>query len=169
MGNYMHTNDSHLPRYSAIIFDLYGTLIPWCKNGFKTMLLEIADVLGANGDEFVRVIYKISNESMTGQFGTIADEIEYICRLLETDTDADSIEQAAQLWSDFHWQGYEKPYPGALSSLQQLRKIGMRTGVITNCGAEAPELWAHSQLAPLFDTVLFSVTEGIQKPVNDSM
>lgn len=164
IDNYMHTINSHIASYNAVIFDLHGTLIPWCKNGFRKMLREMVDVLRANEDEFVQVIYEISKQSMTGQFGTIAGEIAYACRVLETDADADSIEQAAQWWSDFHWQGYEKPYPGALSSLQQLRKIGMRTGVITNCGAEAPELFARSQFPPHIDTALFSVTERIQKP-----
>jgi|GEM_PF-3431632 len=160
----MAESTSQSNKYNAVIFDLHGTLIPWCKNGFLSMLLEMADIVGVDKDEFIRVIYDISNQSMTGQFGTIAGEIEYICRILQTDADAGSIEQAAQLWSDFHWQGYEKPYAGAISVLQHLRKIGTKTGLITNCGAEAPELWTRSQFASLVDTALFSVDEGMQKP-----
>ncbi len=32
-------------RYDAVIFDLHGTLIPWSRDGFRALLLEMADTV----------------------------------------------------------------------------------------------------------------------------
>ena len=151
-------------RYDAAIFDLHGTLIPWSKDGFRAMLMKMADTIGANGDEFIRVMGETAHESMVGQFGSVVAQVEHHCLALGVHASTRSVEQAAQRWFDFHWQGYEMPYTSAFDVLQRLHEMGVKIGIITNCGAEAPELWSRSRFAPLADTAIFSVTEGIAKP-----
>lgn len=151
-------------RYEAVIFDLHGTLIPWCKVGFRAMLSNAASVLGVDDEGFARTIGELADESMTGRFPSMADEFIHVCRSLDANADYDAVEQAAQLWMDFHWQNYENPYPGAVSLLQNLKEDGLKIGLVTNCSIDTPGLWARSQFAPLVDAAVFSSVEGVVKP-----
>jgi putative hydrolase of the HAD superfamily len=56
------------------------------------------------------------------------------------------------------------PRPGAAPVLRRLRTGGYRTGLVTNCTSEVPQLWRDGPLASLVDAEVFSCAEGLSKP-----
>ena len=51
-----------------------------------------------------------------------------------------------------------------LHGLRQIKSLGLRIGVISNCSVEEVEAWAACPLAPLLDEVVFSYQVGHVKP-----
>jgi putative hydrolase of the HAD superfamily len=51
-----------------------------------------------------------------------------------------------------------------LDMLEQLRTRGVRLGLISNCSVEEVTAWGTSELAPMFDEVVFSYQVGHLKP-----
>lgn len=150
--------------YHAVIFDLYGTLVPWCKHGFLSMVQDMAAELGVDAESFDRVMDELGHQSMAGRFASLADEVAHICSILDICADSDSIDRAVSLWMEFHRRGFDTPYPHALDTLRRIREMGFVVGLISNCNHDTPLLWPQSQLAPLVDVAAFSVTEGLVKP-----
>ena len=56
------------------------------------------------------------------------------------------------------------PRPGAISLLKSLKAQEYSLGLLSNCSIEIPELWSETPFASLFDTCVFSASEGLAKP-----
>jgi len=56
------------------------------------------------------------------------------------------------------------PRPEAVEVLLQLKTAGLKTGLISDCSGEGPELWKRTALAPLFDATIFSCQVNMHKP-----
>jgi putative hydrolase of the HAD superfamily len=56
------------------------------------------------------------------------------------------------------------PQPFAISTLTELKRLSYKTGLVSNCSPEVPQLWTETLLYPLIDAALFSCTEQIKKP-----
>ena len=53
---------------------------------------------------------------------------------------------------------------GLVSALADARGLGLRLGVVSNSEGHLPRLFAHVGLSGLFDTIVDSAIEGVQKP-----
>ena len=42
--------------------------------------------------------------------------------------------------------------------------MGLRLGLLSDCGPDVPQLWPQCPLAPLIDSAVFSCQEGRKKP-----
>jgi len=56
------------------------------------------------------------------------------------------------------------PVPGARETIEELRRRGLRTGLITVCSEDVPQLWPETAFQGLFDTEVFSCSVGLRKP-----
>ncbi len=56
------------------------------------------------------------------------------------------------------------PRDGALETIKKLKNKGFKIGLITNCTAEAPDLWDQTPFDSLIDTAVFSSSVGHMKP-----
>ncbi len=56
------------------------------------------------------------------------------------------------------------PRPEALDVLKEVRTRGYTTGLISDCSADVPEVWAATPLVPFFDVAIFSCIAGVTKP-----
>jgi putative hydrolase of the HAD superfamily len=56
------------------------------------------------------------------------------------------------------------PRPGAIETLRELHRRGLRLGLITVCSDDLPAVWAETAFAGLFDTEVFSCDVGLRKP-----
>jgi putative hydrolase of the HAD superfamily len=57
-----------------------------------------------------------------------------------------------------------QPRANAVEVLTALRAKGLRIGLLSDCSAELPELWADLPLADLVDEPVFSALVGERKP-----
>jgi putative hydrolase of the HAD superfamily len=56
------------------------------------------------------------------------------------------------------------PLPGAIEMLDSLKEQGMKTGLVSDCSSEVPNIWTNTPFGHLFDITIFSCTEGVKKP-----
>jgi len=151
-------------KYSAVIFDLFGTLVAEpSRRKQQSLLRKMSAVLSVPADDFMQLWAETRDKRTLGIFSSLEANIEYICRVLDAPVKADQIKLASQLKADSIRRPL-KPRVGAVELLSQLKLADYRTGLISNCGPEVPSLWEETLLAPLLDIAIFSAMEGFKKP-----
>jgi putative hydrolase of the HAD superfamily len=155
----MGSNEAYGPR-TAVIFDLWGTLVPFPDAIWDNVLAQSAEVLGAGLNEFLRAWHA---DYENRAIGSIEASLRRVCQQAGIAPDEASIRSALEI-RRIALTGMFMPRPDALPTLRRLRARGHRVGLITNCTSEVPQLWRHSRLSPLTDTAVFSCAEGLRKP-----
>jgi len=148
----------------AVIFDFFGTLVPnFSLSEHKVVLGRMADLMGAPREAFIQQWFDTTVLRMTGEYSSTRDNIEAICRTLEVPFDAESCEQAvAERY--VYARANSAPRSTAIETLREIRKRGLKTGLISDCSCELPDIWRETSFAPLFDVTTFSVVAKIKKP-----
>jgi len=151
-------------KYSAVIFDLFGTLIDnFSTEEYRGVWTEMASVLLAPEEEFTNLWLGTFDERATGVIKSLEANVEYVCQKLNVPVDGRRVELAAQIRFDFEIR-LVTPRPDAIEVLSRLKSAGYKTGLITDCSSELTELWEDLPLAPLIDVAVFSCLAGIKKP-----
>jgi putative hydrolase of the HAD superfamily len=151
-------------RYEAVIFDLFGTLVPNVPQWqYERSVEEMADKVGVAPREFVRLWLQTSEYRATGRFPSIDANIEYILGVTRVVADDDGITAAVELRRAFT-RGMLEPRSGAIETLTRLRRLGCKIGLISDCSPEVPLLWRETFLEPLVDMTIFSCEMKIRKP-----
>jgi putative hydrolase of the HAD superfamily len=151
------TGDDHA---SAVIFDLWGTLVPFDAALWSSCEARIIDALGADAEAF-KTGWRADYPARV--VGTLEDSFRRVCSATGTSADDAAIARAVRIRSDTHSQMF-RPRDDAVTTLRRLREAGYRTGLITNCTSEIPALWSESVLAALVDHPVFSCAAGVRKP-----
>lgn len=127
------------------------------------MLGQMACLTGAPVDRFVAGWLATFDQRATGIFPTSQSNIEFVCRSLHvTPTDL-QLRAAIQLRYDFE-KRHIVPRPGALQTLRAVRSLGLKTGLISDCSSDLPQIWSETPFAPLFDAAVFSCCAKVRKP-----
>jgi len=151
-------------KYQAVIFDLFGTLIDnYSIEEHEGVLREMASVLSAPSDEFIRLWYDTFNERCTGILQLPEDNIDYVCRKLGVPVEDSRRKLAARMRFDLTVRSL-RPSPETIQVISHLKSRGYRTGLVTDCSAEVPAIWKDTPFAPLFDVTVFSCMVGVKKP-----
>jgi putative hydrolase of the HAD superfamily len=147
-------------RHDSVIFDLWGTLVPFRAAAWAEELARIAAELGASPDEFRQAWRARYAERITGDVEACLRDV---CQALSLPADEAAVQRALEIRLAAHADMFV-PRPEAVPALRQLRALGYRLGLVSNCSSEIPRLWQDSPLSPLVDTALFSCTERLRKP-----
>jgi putative hydrolase of the HAD superfamily len=151
-------------KYKAVIFDLFGTLIPnFSASEYRRTVLQVADILKAPPEAFWELWSATFKEGVLGFFPTPESKIEYICGKLGVMFSLAALHESAQIRYDFE-KATMHPRPEAVGVLRGLRSLALKIGLITDCSAEAPREWPNTSLAPWFDVTVFSCLVGMKKP-----
>ncbi len=152
-------------KYSAVIFDLFGTLIENLRREkFEEMLSEMASVLSVPSQDFIRSWNDTWKERSTGYFSTLESDILAICRSLNARPEEALLLKAAEIGRGFARTLLMRPRETGLLTLSKLKEAGYRIGLISNCAANVPSVWPGTPLAPLIDVPVFSCSVGLMKP-----
>ena len=143
----------------AVIFDLWGTLIPFESERWQPVLVSIAEALGVATEEFEREWRRGYHQRLVSD---LRAHFESVCRSLGV-TRAGAVEDGLKLRLEGH-RAMFVPRQDAVATLKELHARGYMTGLITNCSSEVPELLHRSPLAGLFDVEVFSCSAGLRKP-----
>jgi putative hydrolase of the HAD superfamily len=143
----------------AVIFDLWGTLIPFASDRWERGFESMAEALGVPREQFERVWRDGYEQRLVSD---LRSSVEYACGVLGV-TRADAIEEAFRLRVEMHRETFA-PREDAVPTLRELRARGYPIGLVTNCSSEVPELVSESSLAGLFDVEVFSCRAGLRKP-----
>jgi putative hydrolase of the HAD superfamily len=152
-------------RFRAVIFDLFGTLVPNFPSGrFKESLEAMAQAVGIEPDVFRRLWIKdTALERFTGKLPTIAANVRRICDLAGSTVTDKQVKEAVNLRHEFT-RGVLDPRPDAVGTLLELKTASLCRGLISDCTPEVPDLWSSTPFAPLIDVPIFSCAVGLKKP-----
>jgi putative hydrolase of the HAD superfamily len=138
----------------AVVFDLWDTLVDWPVDGWADVQRQAAARLGLDEERFVE-LWRETYEMR--QVGPISDAV----RALGADEEATGA--VLTLRRDFTRTALA-PRPGAIDTLAELRRRGLRLGMISVCSEEVAELWNGTPFAGLIDSAVFSCSVGLRKP-----
>jgi len=151
-------------KYEAVIFDLFGTLVPnMSLPEHRAILVRMAHLLSAPTDDFVQLWFDTFNERCTGIFQSPDDNVAYICRTLGVSVNETKVKRATRIRFNYSVQSMV-PRSDAIELLSTLKTYGYKTGLISDCSAELPAIWADTPFAPLIDVPTFSCSTGMRKP-----
>lgn len=143
----------------AVVFDLWQTLAVWPEEQSAKLRRAWSEAVGVPAERLVegwldRDLYRLR------EAGPIAPAIAALYERLGIDADArDILPQRLELTREAL-----VPVEGAISTLQELRRRGLGTGLISNCTEEVPLVWEETPFSGLFDAAVFSATSGLLKP-----
>jgi putative hydrolase of the HAD superfamily len=123
----------------------------------------MASVLGAPVEEFVSLWYAKSEGLISGIFPDYHSYIKHVCTHLGTEPPVDKINAAAGLPFGETRRVAMTPHEGAIELLTYLKSNGYKTGLITDCAADIPEIWDETPFATLIDITVYSCSEGMNK------
>lgn len=148
----------------AVVFDFFGTLTdPGIEAGRRGAAAVTAAALGVPAGPFWTAMATSFTERITGRHGGTRSILAEMARRCGAEPDEASLDAAVEA----HHAGSVplwRPRPGALDVLAELRRRGLRLGVLSDCGAELCQGWAGTPYAPLVDATVFSWLEGARKP-----
>ena len=151
-------------KYEAVIFDLFGTLINnYSIQQHESVLRQMASVLAAPPKDFMQLWYDTFNERCIGVFRNAEANIDYVCQKLGLPAEDNRKSLAARIRFNFTVRSMI-PMPESVAVLSHLKSAGYKTGLVTDCSAEAPVIWPDIPFAPLFNVTVFSCLVGLKKP-----
>ena len=149
---------------AAVVFDLFNTLTaPVDDSEFRSSLAEMALAVGADPDAFTQGWFKLWRELFGGGFATVEACVRGVCDAIGLRVAETAITRAAQMRTEFSRRTLH-PRPDALSTMDRIRSLGLRTALISNCSPDVPVLWPATDFAQAIDQPLFSCVEGLIKP-----
>ncbi len=145
----------------AIIFDLFHTLTS----------LEVSKAPGPSTAELLGIEPETWNEHWLKDpfdysLGLVPVEIPIsrLARQLNPSVTEQQIAQAIELRHHRFRHALINIEPETINGLRELRLVGYKLGLISNCGCDEIIHWDESPLAPLFDTAVFSCEVKLKKP-----
>jgi len=144
----------------AVIFDLWGTLVPIDPGRWRHTYKRIARSLGVAPEDFRREWSRASDERT---MGSVARSFRNACQALGVKISEEMFEEVLALRRSTLQQSFV-PRREAEPTLRDLRQRGYLTALLTNCDSDVPGAWEHSPLAELVDVEVFSCREGLMKP-----
>jgi putative hydrolase of the HAD superfamily len=151
-------------EYSAVIFDLFGTIV----DGFMASSAGLSDAefpaaLGVPNDSFMKNWRELINRRTLGEFQTVEASIEHACNIIGACVTAEQMAKAVEIRLKLTRRALT-PRPDAIVTLAKLKNAGFKVGLLSNCSIEIPIVWPETEFAGLFDDTVFSSRERIKKP-----
>lgn len=143
----------------AVVFDLWQTLAVWPDDESHDLRRRWSDRLGITVEQLDDHWYGAERYRQR-ETGPIADAVEALHRAIGTDVEVGEV----LAWRLELTRGSLVPAAGVLSTLGELRRRGLATGLVSNCTEEVALVWDETPFARAIDTAVFSATAGCMKP-----
>jgi putative hydrolase of the HAD superfamily len=138
----------------AVVFDLWDTLVRFDPVKSREFSDFVAMRLGRDPDEFEPVWTEGRPVRDTGPMA------DYLRALEAPDEAIEDVLASRRDWA----RSALVPDPGVVDTLVELRRRGLRLGLLSVCSDDVPAVWADTQLHGLFDAEVFSCDVGLRKP-----
>ena len=150
-----------MPGLRAVVFDFFGTLTLPVHRGPDH--LETARILGCDPQTLIALLDASYYRRASGDLGSAADNLRWLAHKAGAHPSDDAIKLAlaCRMRAIRHETDLR---PEAVAVLWALRTRGLRLAVLSDCTHELPALMPELPIAPLLDTAVFSVEEGVCKP-----
>jgi putative hydrolase of the HAD superfamily len=138
----------------AVIFDLWDTLVAWPGEEADTLKRGVAEHAGLAPDEFERRWRESYRASQTGPLAAV---------YLSLGVPQQHVEGHVAAAHAFALRVL-RLRDGAREAIGELRRRGVKVGLISVCSEDVPAAWPETELAGLFDAETFSSECGLVKP-----
>jgi putative hydrolase of the HAD superfamily len=146
-------------RPRAVVFDLWETLVDWQRDESQALRERWAARVGLTLERFDELWYEPA-AYRARESGPLAAGIEAVCAAAGSDAEVDELIG----WRLELTRRTLVPRDGVYRTLAELRRRGLRLGLVSNCSEDVALVWPESRLAPHFDAAVFSATAGCMKP-----
>lgn len=150
-------------KFQAVIFDLFGTIVDGFAAASAGYQERFAAALGVANDQLAQHWRQLTERRTLGEFQTVEESIEHVCGLVGVTVTAEQIMQAVEVRLSLTRRALT-PRPDAIATFEQLKKDGLKIGLLSNCSIEIPLVWPETAFAEWFDAAVFSSRERIKKP-----
>jgi putative hydrolase of the HAD superfamily len=142
----------------AVIFDLWDTIVLWSPDGHEDVHTQMAELAGVEAGALLKAFDDTHVERSTGPL------IENVRSVLTTlGLDEDHAETLADL-RRVQTRKVLVPREGTIDTLEELRRRGIKRGLISVCSGDVEDVWEETAFAPHFDDVVLSCAVGLRKP-----
>jgi putative hydrolase of the HAD superfamily len=152
--------------YDAVVFDLFGTLVPeFSRTDFFDAVRAAADRLGCDREAFEAGWTRTAVLRQTGAYpGGMEENVRAIvAEIGGTEPTSEAVVAALAPRAALYDRWFH-PRDGALETLGEVKSRGFPVALISMCAPDTPERWRASELAPLVDAAIFSSETGLRKP-----
>lgn len=150
--------------YTAVLFDLFGTLIPAPKmDDYRQMVADVATTLSIEFESFFPVWMSVNDNRLDGSFGSSEGDVTGVADLLGISVSDMQMAECMRIRRSATRQFLE-PKPGAIETLIELKSRDLSLGLVTDCVYDVPAVWGDSAFAEFFAATHFSCNTGIRKP-----
>ncbi|MBN2076312.1 MAG: HAD family hydrolase [Dehalococcoidales bacterium] len=151
--------------YSAVIFDLFGTLVPDIAGyPYERVATQMAEVLSVPSEKFIELWFGLVYERNIGVFETIQDNIMHICKKFKVDVSEDQVSRATRIRYEYVEQAMTSPRVYSLETITELRNRGVRIGLLSDCSPSEVDIWPLTPFSDMFDVTIFSSVVKLKKP-----
>jgi putative hydrolase of the HAD superfamily len=142
-------------RLRAVVFDLWNTIAEWPAETWAQVRPQVAERLGLTVEDFDARWY--GDLAHVREMGPIADALAVF------EPSPEAAAEVMELRRSVTLQGLA-PVDGVVETITELRRRGLKTGLITVCSEDVAVLWPETAFRGLFDAEVFSCSVGLRKP-----
>jgi putative hydrolase of the HAD superfamily len=152
------------PPFDAVLFDLFGTLIPTGLQRTRIEnLREMGRILEVDPAQFADRWLASFDQRARGEFGSLEETIARISAGLGGHPSPSSVARAAEVRLGLSRKLLEAGQL-SLSALDELRAAGVRLALVSDTSDDSVRGWPASALALRFEVTVFSCVERVRKP-----
>jgi putative hydrolase of the HAD superfamily len=151
-------------RFDAVVFDLFGTLVPeFPAVDFHESVRGMGERVGADPDAFEELWNRTAIARQTGEYAHVEANVRAMVGKLGLEIDEVHVAEALDVRASLYRKWFH-PRPGALETLEEVKRRGYPVALISMCAPDTPALWRASALAGFVDVEVFSCEVGLRKP-----
>ena len=125
-------------KYQAILFDLFGTLVPSAtRKSYRRMVDRIADVLSLPKNEFFEQWMAVNNDRLLGTFGSSEGEVRHVATVFGVQVTDDQITKciSSRRPAMMEWL---RPKPRTIETLTRLTELNCKLALVSDCVFDIP-------------------------------
>jgi putative hydrolase of the HAD superfamily len=146
----------------ALLFDLFETLIT--ESGEPPAgVSSLAPSFGCERNAF-RAQWKARRPAVTVGRLSFRHALENVALSLGQHADEATLQRTSDDRIRAKARPFEHTEPHILTTIEHLRRRGLRLAIVSNCFAEDVVAWPRSSLASWFECTVFSCEVGLSKP-----
>ena len=147
----------------AVIFDLYETLITEWEKGSRKVNYSV-ELLGLEEPVYKRAWHARVNDRMNGTYPDYPTVLREILKENGLPIDEEAIQWIHDQRVSVKKVAFKHIDIPIIKMLEDLKRMDIKVGLISNCTSEEIEGWAECLLPPYFDDVVFSYQVKERKP-----
>jgi putative hydrolase of the HAD superfamily len=141
-----------------VIFDLWDTLVPYDEEIARRGYELLAARAGVEVERFIPVWRegRVARDS-----GPLLDNVRSVLREVGAD---EAIAETLCAVRRNHTKAMLVPRADALETLVELKRRGLKRGLISVCSQDVADVWPEFELSRTIDDAVFSCAVGLRKP-----